>query len=96
VGTRRADGVEWRDQLGGGDVSAPERIWLQDDEGIDPDGDWFSATWCGEQINDEDVEYIRADLAVDRDAVLEEVAIMFEQVEYESAVERVRAMKTCP
>jgi hypothetical protein len=34
----------------------PDRIWLQRDDG--PDFEW---TWCSDKINDEDVEYIRAD-----------------------------------
>ena len=41
--------------------SAPERIWLQ----IDPEAeqfDWWDAqTWCSDQINDTDLEYVRAD-----------------------------------
>ena len=46
---------------------APERIWLQNDpfyafpgEGAD---DWEGVTWSHESINDDDIEYIRADLA---------------------------------
>lgn len=42
--------------------SAPERIWLQ----IDPEAeqfDWWDAqTWCSDQINDTDLEYVRADV----------------------------------
>lgn len=32
----------------------PERIWLQTHLGLD-------TTWCNEQIEDSDVEYVRAD-----------------------------------
>jgi hypothetical protein len=35
---------------------APERIWLQWEE------DFGESTWCQDPINDEDVEYVRADL----------------------------------
>jgi len=35
----------------------PERLWLQDACAGE------AATWCAERIHDEDVEYIRADLA---------------------------------
>ena len=43
--------------------NAPKEIWLQ----WDPDGDGMyfypseGVTWCGEQINDTDVRYVRAD-----------------------------------
>jgi hypothetical protein len=35
----------------------PERIWLQNEK----DNDW-EATWAGNQINESDTEYVRADL----------------------------------
>lgn len=42
--------------------TAPENIWLQ----IDPEAeqfDWWDAqTWCSDQINDTDLEYVRADV----------------------------------
>ena len=44
-------------------MEAPERIWLQDD------GDWQlydhgdeHVTWCQDKVNDNDTEYVRADL----------------------------------
>lgn len=43
----------------------PERIWLQhSDEGTDPVPDFgqcHDATWCHDHINDNDIEYVRAD-----------------------------------
>ena len=44
-------------------MKAPDRIYLQ----IDPDGEGAfyqidETTWCQDKINDNDVEYIRADL----------------------------------
>lgn len=46
-------------------TKAPGKIYLQvdpDDEGMD-DIDWTAEiTWCQDKINDNDVEYIRADL----------------------------------
>lgn len=41
--------------------SAEERVYLQVDG--DAFGDWEGVTWCKDQINDTDVEYVRADLA---------------------------------
>ena len=42
--------------------SAPETIWLQ----IDPEGEqfdgWEATTWCSDQINDSDLNYVRSDL----------------------------------
>lgn len=47
------------------DTRAPERIYLQRDE-----TDEFTWTWCADRINDEDVEYVRADVvAGERDAL---------------------------
>jgi len=44
--------------------SAPEKIWLQ----IDPEAEQFDAwdaqTWCSDQINDTDLQYVRADCIV--------------------------------
>lgn len=40
---------------------APERIWLQvNGDPYDAGGEW---TWCQHQIEDDDVEYVRADLS---------------------------------
>lgn len=36
---------------------APERVYLQVE-----DDDFEGASWCADRINEEDVEYIRADL----------------------------------
>ena len=45
---------------------APKRIWLQ----VDPEGeryddplgsDWDGVTWCQDQMNTTDVEYVRSD-----------------------------------
>ena len=59
------------------EYEAPERIWLQvDPDGLCP-GEWDSldgATWCADKINDNDVEYVRADtvewLKLERDELL--------------------------
>ena len=39
---------------------APERIWLQPDGRHWEVGEW---TWCWHQIHDDDIHYIRADIA---------------------------------
>lgn len=36
---------------------APERIYLQ----LIHEDDWAAATWCADQIEHDDVEYVRAD-----------------------------------
>jgi len=39
----------------------PERIWLQID--TDPESEWYDeiiVTWCADQINDDDIEYVLA------------------------------------
>lgn len=42
-------------------ADAPERIWLQR-PCRDPENEWFGeVTWCGDKINDDDTEYVRAD-----------------------------------
>lgn len=43
----------------------PERIYLQ----VDPEGynQEINTTWCQDRINDDDVEYVRADLLCDAD-----------------------------
>jgi hypothetical protein len=48
-----------------GAVAWPDRIWLQHDGdcmGLEPDC-IHDASWCADQINSTDIEYIRADLA---------------------------------
>jgi hypothetical protein len=43
--------------------TAPEKIYLQDDDGYhEESGVWGDTTWCTDQIDDTDVEYVRADL----------------------------------
>jgi hypothetical protein len=37
-------------------MNAPKRIWLQWEDHLG------ESTWCADPINDEDVEYVRADL----------------------------------
>lgn len=46
---------------------APARIWLQDEGSMD--WDW---TWCADKINDDDVAYVRADLAASSETRLRE------------------------
>ena len=53
-------------------MEAPERIWLQDD------GDWQlydhgdeHVTWCQDKVNDNDTEYVRADLLAEAVEALE-------------------------
>jgi len=41
-------------------TTAPERIWLQDNGDFDAASE---VTWCQHRIDDNDTEYIRADLA---------------------------------
>lgn len=41
------------------DISKFERIWLH----ADVSGSWFDWTWSQDQIDDTDVEYVRADIA---------------------------------
>jgi len=42
-------------------MTAPDIIYLQVDGDKAGDGAWEGITWCTEKINDNDVEYIRAD-----------------------------------
>lgn len=39
---------------------APDTIYLQEHDNQNGDFEW---TWCADKINDEDVEYVRADTA---------------------------------
>ena len=41
-------------------MTAPERIWLQDNGDFDAASE---VTWCQHRIEDNDTEYVRADLA---------------------------------
>ena len=41
-------------------TTAPERIWLQDNGDFDAASE---VTWCQHRIDDNDTEYVRADLA---------------------------------
>lgn len=45
-------------------VDAPKRIWLQHDPENDggPFNEAHEVTWCADKINDNDIEYVRADL----------------------------------
>ena len=40
------------------ETNDPPRIWLQEPVGLD-----YDRTWCAESMSDDDVEYIRADIA---------------------------------
>jgi hypothetical protein len=51
-------------------MDAPERIWLQWEDHAG------ESTWCQEPINDEDVEYVRADLLEAQAAQLQEAREM--------------------
>ncbi len=41
--------------------TSPKRIWLQIDDEADQYDGWDAITWCSDQINASDVEYVRAD-----------------------------------
>ena len=48
--------------------NAPKAIWLQVDPEGDGPGEWDThsdATWCVDKINNNDIEYVRADLIED-------------------------------
>lgn len=42
--------------------TAPENIWLQIDQEANPIDGWEFKTWCEYEVNDNDLEYVRADL----------------------------------
>ena len=70
---------------------APKRIWLQ----VDPEGEryddplsgWDGATWCQDQINKSDIEFVRADEIEDMKHEIERLEA--EVVHLEAIVENV-------
>ena len=42
--------------------TAPETIWLQVDEEAEQFDGWEAITWCGDQINGTDLQYVRVDV----------------------------------
>lgn len=50
-------------------TDAPERIWLQ---WVEPHH--AENTWCEDQINDHDIEYVRADLSTYAAGLLRDTA----------------------
>ena len=75
--------------------TAPERIWLTNGDDINYSDDSFrhdGAYWCADSVNDNDVEYIRADLAHPADPGmpeqewLERHAQIIDQIEFESGM----------
>ena len=76
--------------------AAPKTIYLQvDPEGIGP-SEWDTldgATWCAEQINDNDVCYVRSDRIEQLEAERDELkAALHKQVAHDKAVSYERCL----
>lgn len=82
---------------------APETIWLQ----VDPDGEscdpeqWGiedDATWCQDKINENDIKYVRADIAeAELEAARAEIANLLNLVSLLKITLRdsIKALKEC-